>query len=123
MPIRMIIASMATLMIASCMSTSSQDPNFAVYRGGDDGYTLRLVDEIEKLLSMEPAAGAYIKILIPNHVSWERTDVEITVSYSAILYNENDEVVGLIEGTCPESVLTICAEQVLEAVRQQRLQL
>ena len=98
---------------------------FELWRGGDDGLTLRFADALETALGASPLfVGSRGKqprtliVTIPNHLDWEdhgdRTRVACTVRFPDRL----DKPVGDVRGSCWEDELHDCVAQVVRAAER-----
>jgi len=90
-----------------------------VWRGGDDGLTLRFTDALEEALigSVALAAGqgklpGTLVVTIPTNLRWEAVGRRTRVFYDIVLTDHLDRRVGRTGGTCWDDQLGDCAARV-----------
>jgi hypothetical protein len=92
-----------------------------VWRGGDDGLTLRLDDAIEDafkassdfVLSSTSGTNA-MKVVIPTNVPARRVGSHLEAHFHVEFKSIDDEVLGVSDGTCWDDALAVCADQILK---------
>jgi hypothetical protein len=143
--IRTCLPMMTALFIAAvvCDSWATQAPTpVEVWRGGDDGLTLRLADAVVKAFKASPdfelstgkRPGTLI-VLIPTHVNWKRlgwrpfgrrTQIFYTVEFKMIV--QLGERVGSIDsvrtvrGSCRDDRMADCASEIVKSASISRHQ-
>jgi hypothetical protein len=122
-----VAAAMCVLTIAAgCVASAS--PRYPipveVWRGGDDGLTIKLADAISSafraspdfVLSNERQAGA-ITISIPSNVPWKQIGNRTQVLYVANFSSATSENLGTSTGACWDDELTRCADKILRDLK------
>lgn len=111
--------------LAACAATSAakkeQKPTpVEVWRGGDDGLTLRLTDAVEAVFRASPmfamSSGKQrgtLVVTIPN-LHWKMVGPRTQASYSIEFSGESSQHIGTSTGTCWEDELSKCAAQILK---------
>lgn len=97
----------------------------AVLCNGDDGLTARLCDAVKEALRRSPdftqdiLHKPYIlKVTIPTNVKWKRVDGKTRVLYSVEFSLAAEHDLGAAEGSCWDSKLKDCANQILADTRK-----
>jgi hypothetical protein len=116
-----IVAACLTVEVCATGAARPKPTPIEVWTGGDDGMTARLRDAIEGafsksssdfILSSGKKQGTLI-VTIPTHVRWKqigrRTIVYYTVNFASV-----DHTLGARKGSCPDDMLSKCADQVLK---------
>lgn len=103
------------------MNASDKNPiPIEVWRGGDDGLTLRLADALENAFKASPhfilSSGrkkGTLVVRIPTHVGWKQIGKRTRVLYNVEFASADDQNVGGSTGSCWEDALTQCAAEVV----------
>ncbi len=125
--ISLILVAMAACTHAPPSSVPGAPTPVEVWRGGDDGLTLRLADTLENAFrrTSDFALGTGEKpgtliVTIPSNVTWikigSRTEVDCYVTFSGV----SSQVLGGSRGRCWEDDLETCADRVVRDARSVR---
>jgi hypothetical protein len=96
-----------------------------IWRGGDDGLTVKLLDAIKKkivasrdfVLSTDSKPGT-ITIIIPSNVRWTETGARGEVSYTVELKQRLDRSrTEKNTGSCWEEEISVCADQIFNYIQ------
>jgi hypothetical protein len=95
-----------------------------VWRGGDDGLTVRLTNALERALESSPdftlSSGkkpGSLVITIPTHVGWKQIDGRTQVTYIVEFTSVTSEKVGKTSGSCWDDSLAKCADQIVKEAK------
>jgi hypothetical protein len=96
----------------------------AVWCGGDDGLTSKLRDATEQAfkatrdlpLGTKDRHAVY-KVLIPTNVDWKQVGSRTKVLYTIKLLTIDQKEVGSFKGSCWESSIGTCADQIVNRTR------
>jgi hypothetical protein len=119
------------MVLAACVASRSADVGATVtpveiWIGGDDGLTLRLADSVEDELrgsarfsyGKTGAVPGALRVIIPTHVDWRKVGEQTRVTYRLELERGGHRNTAS-GGSCWESELEICAQQVVRTVTAQ----
>ena len=109
-------------MVTCVMNASDGNPiPVEVWRGGDDGLTLRLADALENAFTASPyfilSSGrkkGTLVVKIPTHVGCRQIGKRTRVLYKVEFAAADDQNVGGSAGSCWEDAITQCAAQVVK---------
>ena len=93
-----------------------------VWSGGDDGYTLRLRDALERAFRGSPnfrlssgrKPGSLI-VYIPHSVKWKRVGVRTQVFYDVEFSTIHEKILEKSNGSCWEDDLGTCATSIIRS--------
>ena len=113
-----------TACIVGCAATIPVSAN--VYKGGDDGLTNRLHDLVKQKVAQPGALRTRstlqpdLAIYIVGHVNWEERgdDVEVIYQVRFTSSRKNNEAIAPTRGSCFESNLEACAQQIVRAAQK-----
>jgi len=114
-----IFLAMAAMKPAFCVQ---QRRSVEVRIGGDDGYTLRLRDALERAFSRSPkfrlCSGKMrctLLVTIPHSVKWKRMGVRTQVSYDVEFSTIDAKFLEKSNGSCWEDDLDTCAASIVRS--------
>lgn len=123
---RLATLTIAAAAIAACAASSlrASPVPIEIWRGGDDGLTVRLRDAIEAAfraaedfsLSSGNSPGTLI-VTVPSNVAWRRIGERAEIVYLVRFSDGASRSLGTRTGTCGEDQLRECAAQVLAGAR------
>ena len=109
--------------VAACTTNGSfaQTVTVAIWRGGDDGLTVRLSDAIETAfrsstsfsISNTKQSGALL-VTIPTNVPWKQVGDQTQVLYTVEFTSGDGRKLGTSEGSCWADALAECATHVVK---------
>lgn len=122
-PARLLTPLTAALLIAvACGSRSvfASPIPVEVWRGGDDGLTIKLVEALKIAVRASPdftlstgeRPGSLI-VTIPTNVHWKQVDGRIQVLYKVEFTSTDGRKLGNGAGSCWDSALSNCAAHIL----------
>jgi hypothetical protein len=111
-----------SLIVPACAmgaSDAKQTP-VEVWRGGDDGATLRLTDALEATFRASPAfvlssgkKPGTLVVTIPTHVGWKQIGGRNQVLYTVEFTSADGRNLGTATGSCWDDALSECADQII----------
>ena len=112
----------ATIVACETAPSAAAPVPLEVWRGGDDGLTLRFADALEASFRRFPAfvlssgkrPGTLVET-IPSNVGWKQVGSRTKVIYSVEFTGTAAQPLGRSEGSCWEDQLRVCAAQVVKA--------
>jgi hypothetical protein len=124
----------AALVVVLCLSMQAPDRTLrditakptpvAVLCNGDDGLTARLCDAVKQIFNKSPDLTQDIanrprvlRVVIPTNVKWKKVDGRLKVFYSIELSLSDKQNLGVSDGSCWDSRLNDCAQQILVETR------
>lgn len=111
------------LLTSSCSArNASRRPTLVeVWRGGDDGLTVRLADAIEDAFRRSPAftlssgrKAHTLIVTIPSNVGWKQVGNRTRVLYTVNFSSDTAQNLGASSGACWDDSLATCASQVIK---------
>ena len=112
----------ASLAVAGCaIEAASPEPTLVeVWRGGDDGLTLRLTDALESAFRSSPKftlsngrKPGTLVVTLPTHVEWRQVGTRTQVSYSVDFAAIDGRNIGASKGSCWDDALVKCASHIV----------
>ena len=119
-----LVAMIAVLLIVAACATgasSAEQMPVEVWRGGDDGATIRLTDALETAFRASPnfflSSGkkpGTLVVTIPTHVGWKQIGERNQVLYTVEFTSADGRNLGAIKGLCWDDALSQCAVQIVK---------
>ena len=91
-----------------------------IWRGGDDGSTVKLYDALESAFNSSPeftvtsAGNGTLIVTIQNHVEVRRKFWRKRIYYNVEFATKNNQQISQSQGSCWKSSVTKCANDVLK---------
>jgi hypothetical protein len=96
-----------------------------VWRGGDDGLTIRLGEAIEAAFqasSLFTLSGGLkpgtLVVTIPSNVDWKEVGSRVRVSFKVTYTDPAERPLGRAAGKCWDDELPVCAAEILKRARK-----
>jgi hypothetical protein len=111
----------ASVAVSGCATaTARSSVPVEVWRGGDDGLTVRFADALEAALTQSPAftpstsgQPAMLVAEIPTNLEWTRAGGDIQVHFVVNFRRADSRLLRTSSGTCWEARLDICVGHAL----------
>jgi hypothetical protein len=113
---------MVVMPVGFAREPASKPVMIEVWRGSDDGLTVRLAEAVERSLK---ASGKFVLsrgkkpgtllLTIPQHVDWKKTGDRMQVSYTVAFSTADNRELGSGTGTCWEDKLPDCTTYIVRA--------
>jgi len=117
-----VLVTLVAVAAAACAGTSLAKPTpVEVWRGGDDGLTLRLADAIEDAFRASPdfvlTSGKQpgtLVVTIPTNVRWKQVGTQTQVLYTIEFTSTDNQNLGASTGSCWDGALAECSGHVVQ---------
>lgn len=120
----LLLGSVATAGCATTAAFESKPTPVEVWRGGEDGLTVRFADALEAQFraasDFTPSTGKVpgtLIVTIPTHLPSKQIAGQTQVSYTVQFTGVSSEALGSSVGNCSEEQLAECASHVLLEAR------
>jgi hypothetical protein len=124
-PIRILVAAHLALLVTTTgcgeSNPSSKLTLVEVWRGGDDGLTVRLSEALEAAfqsssefaLTTGKKPGTLI-VAIPTNIRWKQVDARTEIVYAVEFASADGRELGATSGSCWEDELQVCVVRIIE---------
>lgn len=111
-----------SLIVTACaMGTYAKQTPVEVWRGGDDGATLRLTDALEATFRASPALvlssgkkPGTLVVTIPTHVGWKQIGGRNQLLYTVDFTSADGRNLGTTTRACWDDALGECAAHIVK---------